>query len=89
VAFDGWGALRAGKPFHVQDHPARWRQVEAWRRSRLGPCRDLIRFYESMAIFAWFSGCDAEPSGSADRGALGAAAGRDAGPDGHSPRPTG
>jgi hypothetical protein len=49
----GW---RPGRGcFHAQEHPRRWRQIECWRRSRLGVCRDLIRLYESLVIFWCYS----------------------------------
>ena len=55
VAF-GWSSVvRYGRPFHRLRHSQRWRQVEAWRDSRFGPCRDLIKFYESFVIFFWHS----------------------------------
>jgi hypothetical protein len=43
-----------GRPFHALEHARRWRRVERWRASRLGPLRDLVRFYESLAIFGWY-----------------------------------
>lgn len=55
LAFGCSSVLRHGKPFHRLPHAARWRQVEAWRSAPLGPCRDLIRFYESFVIFYWYS----------------------------------
>jgi hypothetical protein len=55
LAFDAWGLLRAGKPFHQQSHDRRWKQVEAWRSSTIGPCRDLVRFYESLVVFGSYS----------------------------------
>jgi len=42
--------------FFYQLPPDRRRIVlEAWRNSRLGPCRDVIRFYQSLAILAVYS----------------------------------
>lgn len=55
LAFGLSSLLRHGKPFHRLPHAARWRQIEAWRSAPLGPCRDLIRFYESFVIFHWYS----------------------------------
>jgi hypothetical protein len=55
IGFDAWGLLRAGRPFHRQGHDRRWRQVEDWRSSRIGPCRDLVRFYESLVVFGSYS----------------------------------
>jgi hypothetical protein len=62
----GWGvragtvvfalaALRHGALFH-RLRPARRRlQVDAWSISRLQACRDLIKLYSSLAIFAVYS----------------------------------
>jgi hypothetical protein len=55
LGFDAWGVIGAGRPFHHQDHAARWRQVESWRASPIGPCRDLVRFYESLVVFGAYS----------------------------------
>ena len=55
LAFDACGVVRHGSRFHKQGHAARWKQILAWRESRLSPCRDLIRFYESLTLFAWYS----------------------------------
>lgn len=55
LGFDAWGVLRSGRPFHQQDHATRWRQIEAWRSSSIGPCRDLVRFFESLAVFGCYS----------------------------------
>lgn len=55
LAFGASSLLRHGKSFHRLPHAARWRQVEAWRRAPLGPCRDLIRFYESFVVYYWYS----------------------------------
>ena len=54
LGFDASTIPTSGRPFHALDHARRWRQVERWRRSRLGPLRDLVRFYESLAIFGWY-----------------------------------
>jgi hypothetical protein len=52
----GLGAMgRGGAPFHRLGLPRRTLHVAAWRTSRLGPCRDLIRFYESLAVVALYS----------------------------------
>ena len=48
-------ALRLkGHVFYHLDQDARLSWVERWRRSPVGPLRDLIRFYESLATFALF-----------------------------------
>lgn len=53
-----------GRRFHALDHDRRWPRIERWRASRLGPLRDLVRFYESLAIFAWY---DEQGSAGRDR----------------------
>jgi len=55
LGFDLAGLLRTGGPFHRQPPANRRRQVEAWKNSRLGWRRDLIRYYESLATFALYS----------------------------------
>jgi hypothetical protein len=55
LTFDLWPLPRAGATFHRLPHPARWRQVRAWQGSALGFRRDLIRFYETLAIFGWYA----------------------------------
>ncbi len=55
LIFDGCGVVRSGSRFHKQGHAVRWKQISAWRESRFGFCRDLMRFYESLTLFAWYS----------------------------------
>jgi hypothetical protein len=54
LVFD-WSGLLRGARFHRQDDAGRIRQLERWRQSRLAPCRDLIRFYESLVTLYWYS----------------------------------
>lgn len=70
LGFDLAGALRAGQVFHRQPPATRQRQVEAWKRARLGFERDLIRYYESLATLALYSrgapdGDDVSPASTA------------------------
>lgn len=51
VLFDLGAIVTSGRRFHRLDHARRWRRIERWRRSRLGPCRDLVRFYEALVVF--------------------------------------
>ncbi len=53
LAFDAWPLPVTGRPFHRLPHERRWRQVLAWKRSRLGVRRDLVRFYEGLVLFGW------------------------------------
>jgi hypothetical protein len=46
---------RSGAPFHRLGPARRALHIASWRISRLGPCRDLIRFYESLAVVALYS----------------------------------
>lgn len=52
MAFDAQTLLTTGAPFHALPPERRARWIERWRHARLGPCRDFIRFHESLAIFA-------------------------------------
>jgi len=53
LMFDAYPCLLRGRPFHRLGRPERQRQVASWKHARLGVNRDLIRFYESLAIFGW------------------------------------
>ncbi len=55
VVFDAWSIPFSGRLFHRLPRERRWRQVSAWRRSRLGFRRDLVRFYETLAVFGWYA----------------------------------
>jgi hypothetical protein len=55
LLFDAWALPFTGRPFHRSSLVQRSRQIRAWRGSALGVRRDLVRFYESLAIFAWYS----------------------------------
>ena len=46
---------RHGTLFHRLAPARRRAQVDAWTISRLEPCRDLMKFYTSLAIFGVFS----------------------------------
>lgn len=45
----------AGRRFHRLPHERRWSVVDRWRALPLGVARDLIRFYESLVVFGWFT----------------------------------
>ncbi len=48
----GWlSLLTAGAPFHRLPPDRRRRRVRAWRTARLGVCRDLVRFWETLVVF--------------------------------------
>jgi hypothetical protein len=48
--------LRHGGPFHRLNEVKRRRQIDRWRDSRWGPCRDLVQFHESLFVFGFY-GC--------------------------------
>jgi hypothetical protein len=55
LVFDAWALLCTGRPFHRLPHERRWRQIQAWKRSSCGLCRDLMKFFEMLTVFAWYS----------------------------------
>jgi hypothetical protein len=55
VAFSLAGVLYGGQPFSANSASVRQRQWQRWRTHPLGPCRDLVRFYESLATLAFYS----------------------------------
>jgi hypothetical protein len=56
---DAWSLATRGRPVRGLDHATRWRLLLGWRESRLGFCRDLVRFYEGLAVFGWHCERDA------------------------------
>jgi hypothetical protein len=50
-----WALVRSGAPFSSLPVERRRALVEVWRRSRFGPCGDLVRFYEGLSVYAWHS----------------------------------
>lgn len=44
-----------GALFHQLSCEARARRLAAWRDHRIPPCRDLVRFYESLVTLAFYS----------------------------------
>ncbi len=55
IVFDLCGIFRRGRLFHNDRHLARVARWQAWRVSKLRPCRDLMMFYEGLTVFAWYS----------------------------------
>jgi hypothetical protein len=55
LSFDLAALPAAGRRFHRLPHERRARHIRAWKSSRLGFRRDLIKFYETLAIFGWYS----------------------------------
>jgi hypothetical protein len=55
VAFAFRGICAGGRFFHQLSPHRRGILIESWRQSSVGPCRDFIRFYRSLAIMALYS----------------------------------
>jgi len=55
LAFGSSRLLIEGNVFHRRTASRRRAQLDAWRRSRLGPCRDLMKFYTSLVVLALYS----------------------------------
>jgi hypothetical protein len=53
--FDWVSVLTAGAPFHRLAPDRRRRLLCTWRTARLGVCRDLVRFWETLVVFGWTS----------------------------------
>ncbi|MDX1977715.1 MAG: hypothetical protein SFT94_08580 [Pseudanabaenaceae cyanobacterium bins.68] len=51
LGFNWTGLFYGGKMFINLSDRAQWVQVQAWQKSGFAPSRDLIRFYESLAVF--------------------------------------
>ncbi len=61
LGFDSVGFLNHGKRFHRQPPKSRQSQIAAWKNSNTGFKRDLIRYFESLTLFALYSRDGAEP----------------------------
>ena len=48
MLFDVAGVISGGRRFQEKDGPARARQLNKWKYSRIGACRNFVRFYESL-----------------------------------------
>ena len=55
VTFDAAALALTGRCFHALPHERRWRVLDQWKRLPVGFARDLIRFYESLVVFGWFT----------------------------------
>ena len=53
LVFDLFGLFLFFGFFHKQCLRRRQIQLEFWRNSSFGPCRDFVRFYDSLATLAW------------------------------------
>ena len=50
LMFDLAGFLSGGRRFHRQDAAGRSKQLNSWKQSSLGVCRNFVRFYESLFL---------------------------------------
>ena len=48
--FDVIGMFNGGKRFQNMNSDARARQLDAWKHSHFGVCRNFVRFYESLYL---------------------------------------
>ena len=48
--FDVIGMFNGGKRFQNMNSEARAHQLNAWKNSRFGVCRNFVRFYESLYL---------------------------------------
>lgn len=58
IATIGFGVSRLPTEFsffHQRDAARRKAQLEAWMRSRIGPCQDLMKFYTSLVTLVVYS----------------------------------
>ena len=55
LGFDFLGVARQGHRFHTRPPAIRQRQVAAWKGSRIGFARDLLRYYESLTLLGLYS----------------------------------
>jgi hypothetical protein len=55
VAFSLTSILHDARVFHKLQGVRRTLHVLRWRDSALAPCRDLIRFYESLAVLSLYA----------------------------------
>lgn len=62
IGFDLMGILRCGQRFHKSSPEIRGTQIEAWKNSKIGFKRDLIRYFESLALLELYSRSDASKS---------------------------
>ena len=55
LGFDWSGLGRTGHRFHTRPPQSRTRQIQAWKNAKLGFARDLMRYYESLAVLGLYS----------------------------------
>ena len=50
LLFNWSGILSGGKCFTAKDVAAQMAQLERWKYSRIGACRNFVRFYDSLFL---------------------------------------
>jgi hypothetical protein len=50
LVFDVSGLFSGGCRFHAKDAAGRAAQLNSWKHSSVGACRNFIRFYESLFL---------------------------------------
>jgi hypothetical protein len=50
LVFDLSGVLSGGRMFHAKSDEAQIAQLQSWKTSRIGACRNFVRFYESLFL---------------------------------------
>ena len=55
AGFDLAGIARSGRLFHTQTPANREKQIRAWKESKLAFRRDLVRYFETLAVFGLHS----------------------------------
>jgi hypothetical protein len=55
LAFSLAGVCRGGSVFHRLNPRRRRLQIEMWEASVLAPCRDVMKFYSSLAILGLYA----------------------------------
>jgi hypothetical protein len=55
VVFDLSSIPRHFRRFHRLSPELRRQQIRTWKQSRLSVRRDLMRFYDTLAVFGWYA----------------------------------
>ena len=55
VLFDLLGFVYAGNFFHKSLPSVRLKQINSWKKSKFGFCRDFIKFFESLSAMPLYS----------------------------------
>lgn len=55
LGFDVFALLQKPRSFHSREPAVRKKQISAWKNSRIGVKRDLVRYHESLATLALYS----------------------------------